>query len=85
MGAHSNEGWLITSGKDIDMWVIHQISNLNTGIKGTAFKPTLHLTNNNGEGRSIQLNTTADEMRRLTIQQLEDIANGSLSLEVALK
>jgi len=72
MDAHSNEGWLITSDKGTTMWVIHQISFLNPKAESAKIKPTIHLTNNNGEGRSIQIDAHPNDLRRLTIAQLED-------------
>lgn len=67
------------------MWVIHQISFLNPETYSEQLKPMLHLTNNNGEGRSIQINALPDDIRKVTIGQLEDIANGKATITDFLK
>lgn len=61
------------------MWVIHEISFLNTADNPRIFKPIVHLTDNNGGKNSIQLNMTAAEVRLLTIQQLEDFVNAAVN------
>ncbi|CAH6636070.1 hypothetical protein [Pseudocitrobacter vendiensis] len=66
------------------MWTIHQISFLNSKDNVGALKPTLHLTNSNGEGRSIPLEISGNDIRRFTIQQLEDIANGLTDIKTIL-
>lgn len=61
------------------MWIIHQISALNP--ETASFKPVLHLTNNKGEGRSITLDVTHNDIRKLTISQLEDVANNKVNIK----
>ncbi|WP_337015523.1 hypothetical protein [Leclercia sp. AS011] len=67
------------------MWVIHQISFLNPETVSTNIKPTLHLTDNQGEGRSIKIDMSPEDIRKLSIGQLEDIANGRLTIAEALQ
>ena len=57
------------------MWVIYEISFLNTADNPSVFKPILHLTNKSGEKKHIQLSVSNKDIRGLTIQQLEDVAN----------
>ncbi|WP_272677119.1 MULTISPECIES: hypothetical protein [unclassified Providencia] len=61
------------------MWIIHQISSLNP--ETSSFKPVLHLTNNRGEGHSITLDVTHEDVRKLTISQLEDVANHKVNIK----
>ena len=61
------------------MWVVYQISSLNTAHSNT--KPTLHLSNNNGEWHAITLDISNDDIRKLTISQLEDVANHKVNIK----
>ncbi len=67
------------------MWIIHQISFLNPETVSKNIKPTLHVTDNQGEGRSIQIDISTEDIRKLSIGQLEDIANGKLTVAEALQ
>lgn len=66
------------------MWIIYEISCLNTADNPRIFKPILHLTNNVGESQHIQLNVSNNDIRNLTIQQLEDFANGLIDINSLL-
>lgn len=67
------------------MWIIHQISFLNPKTNSEVIKPTLHLNNNDGEGRSIKIDIEPNDIRKLTIGQLEDFANGKVTISDLLK
>lgn len=65
------------------MWVACDISSLNPATSKN-FKPMVHLTNNSGEQRSVTLNLSPEEVRKLTVGQLEDIATGKITVKDAL-
>lgn len=67
------------------MWVIYEISFLNTADNQSVFKPILHLTDNRGDSTHIQLSASNKDIRCLTIKQLEDVANGLIDINVLLK
>ena len=62
------------------MWVIYEISFLNTADNPNVFKPILHLTDNSGKSKHVQLSVSNKDIRNLTIQQLEDVANGLVDI-----
>lgn len=65
------------------MWVVSNISSLNPATSKN-FKPMIHLTNNKGEQHAVTLDLSPEEVRKLTVGQLEDIATGKITVKDAL-
>ncbi|MFI7974043.1 hypothetical protein [Serratia marcescens] len=51
------------------MWKISALSNLNTDI--TSVKTIVHLTGMNGQSHSIQLDIPKDEIKKMTLEEIE--------------
>ncbi|MBP1133761.1 MULTISPECIES: hypothetical protein [Serratia] len=54
------------------MWKISALSNLNTDL--ASIKTIVHLTGANGQSHSIQLDIPKDEIKKLTLEEIEEKA-----------
>lgn len=60
------------------MWKISSLSNLSVELK--SMKVLVMLSNNNGQSHSVRLDISKEDLRKMTLEQIESVAIEQASL-----